>query len=101
MTQTPTPTWEEAIQRILVNALYDIRQLDLREGDKLSGQQPFKEANSVLTQLFKDLVAEAKPLVVVSREALEENGSDTVRLDAVTDGLDQFEQNLLKLLEER
>jgi len=58
----------------------------------------FTEAKQALTSLIKELVAEAKPARAIISD--DEMGIDRARKSAANHAIDQFEQNLLKALEE-
>lgn len=73
----------------------DIREiLELYDFGELSTL----EAKQALTSLIKELVAEAKPSMAIISD--EEMGIDRARKSAANNAIDQFEQNLLKELEE-
>ena len=55
-------------------------------------------AKQAITSLIKELVAEAKPARAVISD--DEMGIDRARKSAANSAIDQFEQNLLKVLEE-
>ena len=57
-----------------------------------------EEAKQALTSLIKELVEEAKPAMAIISD--EEMGIDRARKSAANNAIDQFEQNLLKALEE-
>ena len=56
------------------------------------------EAKAAITSLIKELVEEAKPAMAIISD--EEMGIDRARKSAANNAIDQFEQNLLKALEE-
>jgi len=57
------------------------------------------EAKQAFTSLTKELVAEAKPARATISD--DEMGIDRARKSAANNATDQFEQNLLKALEEK
>lgn len=63
-------------------------------GNPLENQQELKQA---ITSLIKELVAEAKPKITFSKP---EGMPNTLAVDFAQRHLDEFEQNLLKALEE-
>lgn len=56
------------------------------------------EAKQAITSLIKELVAEAKPTMAVISDS--EMGIDRARKSAANLAINEFEQNLLKALEE-
>ena len=56
------------------------------------------DAKQAITSLIKELVVEAKPARAVISD--DEMGIDRARKSAANHAIDQFEQNLLKALEE-
>lgn len=85
--KTPTPTWEEMIDKILADY-----QIGFVVGDKDVAEHVHR-FKSALTQLFKDLVAEANPLNPKG------DANAVWAQKPYADGVKSFEQNLLKLLE--
>ena len=69
-----------------------VNEFNRKFGDAL------KEAKQAITSLIKELVAEAKPARAVISD--DEMGIDRARKSAANHAIDQFEQNLLKALEE-
>lgn len=64
----------------------------------LSEGNAITRAKLSLTSLIKELVEEAKPAMAIISD--EEMGIDRARKSAANNAIDQFEQNLLKALEE-
>ncbi len=57
------------------------------------------DTKQAITSLIKELVAEAKPARAIISD--DEMGIDRARKSAANHAIDQFEQNLLKALEEK
>ena len=58
----------------------------------------YRQNKAAITSLIKELVEEAKPAMAIISD--EEMGIDRARKSAANNAIDQFEQNLLKALEE-
>lgn len=62
------------------------------------GRKEYTPAKQALTSLIKELVKEAKPVKAIISD--DEMGIDRARKSAANNAINQFEQNLLKALEE-